>query len=640
MIGVRHSRALAHVIGLLLAGALASGCEDLAGDDGSDTGPDADVDTQDGVTADDDGGDVAQDVAAPEDAPTPGDATNDVAPDTDPDRTPDAGADGDDGGSPDAQPPPRDVPEGALCFRGNPTRVEGVYYRTDSGGAGDLVFACDEGWSCSADLSTCATPDHNPGASRVCRNDLLDGRTTGRVVWKSDLAGSTQQWPTLQECAENTPICNPDGSLTCTSSVIDTSSPFSRFSCPTTDEIENPTGLDTDCRCAINQVSASGLPQCQRPRAVFDRGETRFGDGPQVGRNGQMRYGFVDPDARELIVAGHWSDASGKYGLLWAVSLDSGNRRILTGTFLDATAGFAQTTVGSGPALVEPYHVQQGPDGAYYMADNLRVGNVRVVRVDPETGDRTVAWDSTDLENFGWCPHRNPSAAMMREPAEAIRTRTFAMDGDGNFYFANQQGGRASGIAILRISADGQTCADVTRSGATGTNGYVEDQRGGGYLVSQGDYSALSIDGDVMYAVNMVNNTLIQIDLATGDRRLLSAASASQRVGSGPTGRDGIPNWHTFADPVDPDYVWVVGDEQKTLMVRVQKSTGNRYPISPLLNQPKWERFVHGPIFTGNMGAGGMWFDPANPDVVYFVHDLMSIVVAEVSTKNNRILSL
>jgi hypothetical protein len=143
-----------------------------------------------------------------------------------------------------------------------------------------------------------------------------------------------------------------------------------------------------------------------------------------------------------------------------------------------------------------------------------------------------------------------------------------------------------------------------------------------------------------MYAVVMVNNALIEIDMATGDRRLISSASSNLLVGSGPMGRDGIPNFHTFADPLDDDYVWVVGDEGKTLMVRVQKSTGNRFPISPELNHPKWERFVHGPIFVGSLGGGGMWFDPEQPDRVYFAHDGRGIVVAEISTKNNRILSL
>jgi hypothetical protein len=143
-----------------------------------------------------------------------------------------------------------------------------------------------------------------------------------------------------------------------------------------------------------------------------------------------------------------------------------------------------------------------------------------------------------------------------------------------------------------------------------------------------------------MFGVVMVNNALVEIDMATGDRRLVSSASSNRLVGSGPTGRDGIPNLYTLPDPLDDDFVWVVGDEGKTLMVRVQRSTGNRFPISPALNQPKWERFVHGPMFVGNLGAGGMWFDPANPDRLYFAHDTRGIVVAELSTKNNRILSL
>ncbi|TVR01873.1 MAG: hypothetical protein EA398_08960 [Deltaproteobacteria bacterium] len=339
-------------------------------------------------------------------------------------------------------------------------------------------------------------------------------------------------------------------------------------------------------------------------------------------------------------MTGPWSDASGTYGVLWGVDLDSGDRRIISGTFLDPSAGFSRVTTGDGIDFTRPYHSLMGADGQIYVADNMLVGRVRVIRVDPETGDRELAWDSEDRENWGWCPHLSPRASDQQQPADDIRTRTFAMDAAGNFFFGNQKGGRNSGVAILRISPDGQTCSDLTRSGASLQNGYVGNGTGTGYDVVQGDYSALSVQGDVMYAVNMLNNALIEIDLATGNRRLISSASSMLLVGTGPMGRDGIPNFYTLPDPLDDDSIWVVGDEGKTLMVRVHKPTGNRFPISPELNLPKWERFVHGPIFVGNLGAGGMWFDPDDPDRVYFAHDTRGIVVAEISTKNNRILSL
>lgn len=596
------------------------------GDTGSgDAGEDAAEDAEPGTDT------LPDDTGSP-DAADPVDGGGDGGDDPDPDT-----------GDPDVTDPGEacePVPEGTQCFAGTAGRVAGIYTRTSTGSADQLVRACDDGWGCSADRSTCATATCNPGASVICQDVLTSGLTRGRIVWKADLAGNTQQWPTLEDCPENEPICNPDGSLTCVSSVRDITSPWSSRSCPNADEIGNPTSLDTDCRCGINQVSASGLPQCQRVTVVYDRGEAFFGSGPRFPRNGTLRGGFIHTESRELIVANQWSDASGAYGILWGVDLDTGDRRILSGTFLDPSAGFARTTIGDGVDFTRPYHALEGPDGMVYVADNLRVGQVRVIRVDPATGDRELAWDSSDRDNWGWCEHRSPRASDQQQPAEDIRTRTFAMDAEGNFYFGNQQGGRNSGIAVLRISPDGQTCSDLTRSGATQSNGYVNNGTGTGYDVVQGDYSALSVQGDVMYAVNMVNNTLIAIDMATGNRRLISAASSSQRVGSGPTGRDGIPNYYTFADPLDDDHVWVVGDEGKTLMVRVQLSTGNRNPISPELNQPKWERFVHGPIFVGNLGAGGMWFDPEDPDRVYFAHDTRGIVVAEISTKNNRILSL
>ena len=526
------------------------------------------------------------------------------------------------------------------CFTGNSFRQAGIYTLSSTGGAGDLVVPCDEGWDCSADRSTCATPNLNPGATKICQNDLQDGRTYGSFIWKADLAGNTQRWPTLFECPTNTPICNPDGSLSCKTSLIDVNSPFAQYSCPSDDAIENPTGLDTDCRCGINQVVNAGLPQCQRVTVVFSNQEYRFGDGPRIGGDGRIRGGFVEAEDRELIVAGDWSNATGKHGYIWAIHMDTGDRRILSGTFVDPSAGFVQVTIGDGINFNEPYNVQKGPDGAYYVADNMLTGKVRVIRVDPETGDRTLMWDNNDLENFGWCPHNNPSASMQQSPQEDIYVRTFTMDDEGNYYFANLAGGRGSGVAIMKVSPDGSTCSDVTRSGASGSNLYVGNETGGGFSVVQGNYAALSIRGDSLFVVNQLSNQLIEVDLATGDRFLRSSASSSFVVGSGPLGRDGIPNWHTFPDPLDDDYYWVIGDEGKTLMVRVQLSTGNRYPISPELNQPKWERFVHGPIFVGNMGAGGMWFDPEDPNVVYFAHDKYSIVKSELNTKNNRILSL
>ena len=526
------------------------------------------------------------------------------------------------------------------CFTGNANRQAGVYSLSSTGGAGDLIAACDDDWGCAADRSTCATPNLNPGATRICENNLVNGRTFGSFIWKPDLAGNNQRWPNLFECPTNTPICDPDGSLNCVTSVIDVDSPFAQYSCAGADEIGNPTGLDTDCRCGINQVVAAGLPQCQRPRVVFDNQVHRFGEGPRIGGDGRLRGGFVEADDRELIIAGDWSNATGKHGYIWAIHMDTGDRRIISGSFVDPSAGFVLTTVGTGINFNEPYNIKKGPDGAYYVADNMLVGKVRVIRVDPATGDRTLVWDSNNLEDFGWCPHNNPSDSMQASPQEDIYVRSFTMDDDGNFYFANLAGGRGSGVAILKVSPDGQTCSDVTRSGASGSNLYVGNETGGGFAVVQGNYAALSIRGDSLFIVNQLTNQLIEVDLATGTRYLRSSASNAFVYGTGPTGRDGIPNWHTMPDPTDDNYYWVVGDEGKTLMVRVNLTNGNRHPISPELNHPKWERFVHGPIFVGNLGAGGMWFDPENPDVVYFAHDRMSIVKAELSTKNNRILSL
>ena len=546
-------------------------------------------------------------------------------------------------------------PFGNACFPRAGSRVAGIYQKTMAGGAGDLVRACAPEWGCSADLTDCASADSNPGATKICRDDVISmggaSRTYGRFVWKSDLAGSNQMWPILQECPENTPVCSPDGSLSCATSVKDVTSPWAKFACPTKPELENPTGLPIDCRCAINNVSGAGQPQCQRVTVVSDRGE-RFGQGPDFGRNTRLLGGFVEAASRELIIAARWQDSSGKYGMIWAVNMDSGDRRVISGAFLDNNAGFTRVVKGDGaPSFVEPYHVLKGPDGDYYVADRVLnpnnpsqtvAGRVRVLRVSPATGDRTLVWDSGDRDAFGWCPHRSTVSGTQATPWEDINIPTFAMDAQGRFYFANSQGGRGSGTAILRISADGSTCEDITRSGATAANGYTTGNllKGGGFDVSQGTYEAISVDGDTLYAVNLPGRTLVEIDIPTGDRKLLSSAGNALLVGSGPTGRDGIPSYYTIKDPSDDGFIWVVGDEGKTLMVRVDKRTGNRAPISPELNNPKWERFVFGPMFTGNLAQGGMWFDPADPNILYFAHDGRGVVKAELDFKNNYILSL
>jgi hypothetical protein len=200
---------------------------------------------------------------------------------------------------------------------------------------------------------------------------------------------------TVPECAENPNDNNLFGR--CVSSVTDLSSPYAtdEYQCPLVQHWSNPTRLQADCRCG--QVSAE---PCQRPYNLNI--SVSIGEGPRprndIPGGGKGAWGgFLE--GREMIYPITWSDSTRQnQTLIYAVNIDTGARRRVSGAYQDPQTGY--TEVGAGDPFLNIYDVRKGPDGSFYaMGSTGEIGWPRIWRVNPQTGDRTLVFNTEDTAN-------------------------------------------------------------------------------------------------------------------------------------------------------------------------------------------------------------------------------------------------
>ncbi|MCB9536549.1 MAG: hypothetical protein H6704_09805 [Myxococcales bacterium] len=304
-------------------------------------------------------------------------------------------------------------------------------------------------------------------------------------------------------------------------------SPYYAYPCPLEQWREDPTDLVADCRCGPNVVA---LDICKSSTHASQ--DERFGAGPRIDALPQdhiIRGGFVDAMANEIVFGVRWQDQNHvDPGVIMAVDYVTGDRRIVSGRWVDPNEGYV--VYGEGPELHEPYHTLRGPDGNIYSYtwrdDTTDIDGVQIVRIEPATGDRTLVWGS-----------RNPAHGQCTNGAEPPGTQDvqywkygFAMDPEGNYYLPTIANGRpAAGRGILRISADGSACTWVTMDGAAPGNLY-EAGIGQGYPVDQFNYEGMGWHDGFLYATN--NADLIRIDPATGDRRRVAGVGVADASGA------------------------------------------------------------------------------------------------------------
>lgn len=484
-------------------------------------------------------------------------------------------------------------------------------------------------------LSACEAAGEDVDRKSYCLETLVDNRPVAAVY---ELAAGEEPSKPASSCPTGFICASPSdpANTQCMTTVANKDSPWAKYPCWVNRD-RPKTAFAMDCRCQSNYNISSPLRMCLRPYRLYtddidDLNAEKYGKGPHVyafGEAAELRGGFFDAKSREIVVAGRFRNGDdpirgNRNGFVMAISADSGDRRIVSGAYVDDSQVIVSK--GDGPAFWDAWKVLPGPDGKLYALDYLNKGNVQVLRIDPATGDRTLVWTNEDPQKvdpqLGVCKHGSTDPSEQQRLTVPVNggNPSFALDADGWMYFAIDQAGYETGVGLFRVSADGRTCEYFSRTGAGQQNEYYQKDVGSGPSFGQGTLSALTVRGSTLFAVNSINNNLYSVDLTNGQRKALAG------------GIQGIV--YTVPNPHNPDEVWAVGRDTATIL---QSVLVNKSGVAPLYDYDTWNR---GPLAAGNLGSGGVWFDPDNPDVVYFAHDNWAIVKGEVSTFNNYILSL
>jgi hypothetical protein len=340
------------------------------------------------------------------------------------------------------------------------------------------------------------------------------------------------------------------------SSVVNTASPYYHLSCGISGaraalRREHRTALDYDCRCGLPSVSAITGLTYNWDMEVLDTWSTmcsgiahegndfKLGEGPQLKTiRGRMTAGDIWADRDEIIFGVKWGSLSAAVDprfTIMAIDYNTGERRVVSGEFVDPMLG--EYTVGDGP-LGMPFvgHVRRGPDGQIYAI----TANHRILRVDPETGDRTLLWAHGDDTESPQCdngvrPEGHPDWRQGDgQPGIiqfSIEGRGFTVGPDGAFYIPTlANGSPRPGYGIVRVAADGSSCEHVSRAPGDARNAYA-DGTGSGFAFESGLDTMIWHEGKLI-AVSVGADTY-QIDPQTGDRVRLA--------GQGLTGTPNLP---------------------------------------------------------------------------------------------------
>jgi hypothetical protein len=412
----------------------------------------------------------------------------------------------------------------------------------------------------------------------------------------------------------------------CGASITDPNSPYYENVCDFSQYQTRPSELIIDCRCPWNTTVAD---QCTSPNSI--PANHTIGAGPTMrGALGVTWIGGGGPDVGrgEIIYAFSWDDGANGSGMVWALDWETGDRRIVSGQYLDARAGLVE--YGSGPPLYQTEDLEVAADGYYYVVATAPNADEEVVRVDPSTGARTVMWRENDPA-FAQCDNGNNG--VYREVQ--VNRLGFEVGDDGTYYFGVLEvGGGGQGPSIVAISPDGQSCRYVTRFGAEPTNRFFNQNVGGGWPLAQGRYEALEWVDGYLYAIDFISLSILRVDPATGDRYMIS--SSTDGVGVGPA----IGTRWIVHDPVR-EVLWTSGlsPEPADIYSVDYLTTGDRWDLTCFAPYAySWEMCLEGPAITDWIKDNGIFVRPTDGKLIAGHHD-DSFVIFEPETGNSNVFS-
>jgi hypothetical protein len=429
-------------------------------------------------------------------------------------------------------------------------------------------------------------------------------------------------------CAELDETGNQSAAV-CVSHITDKASPYhDSAECPLVQYWSNPSDFPIDCRCAGKFEDL-----CKRPYNLEPK--VSFGQGPRMrdlASTVQAWNGVLVGD--EWYVAVGWSTASKKYQtMIFAIDIETGDRRHVSGAFNDPSNGY--TEVGAGPQFITLMDMKLGKDGMLYGVGAISdIGAPKVYRIDPTTGDRELLFDEESADPGTLCP--NGSTLPGKKVLQMI-PEGWAMDDDYNFYFAYIN---MPGRGVAKFPKDFSKCEFLTRVPDANQSTTLKDPVGAGYSEVQFQMRAFEIAGGKLYAVS--DTKLLEVDLATGNRKLISNGKDVGGLGAGPINAEALGDRWTRWDPYR-NVLWTYGIKGASGAIAVDLTTGDRttWPCwHPTLGKQGACGNTGTPLIPGYLSFGGMMIDPAPPHDLYFAHDLFSVVKYEIKTGNSYILSL
>ena len=345
------------------------------------------------------------------------------------------------------------------------------------------------------------------------------------------------------------------------SSVRNEQSPYYPLSCGIGDSVleerarEYKTDLDYDCRCAMPAVSAvTGISYAwdmdvleewstMCSGAAHEGNSFMLGEGPQLKTiQGRMTPGDVWDERGEIIFGVKWGSLSAEVDprfTIMAIDYNTGERRVVSGEFMDPSLG--DYVVGDGP-LGMPFvgQVRRGNDGQIYAM----TADYRIVRVDPDTGDRTLIWEhgadttSPQCDN-GVQPEGHPDWRLGDgQPGIiqlAVEGRGFTVAPTGDFYMPTlANGSPRPGYGIVRVAADGSACEHVSRAPGEERNAYA-DGIGTGFAFESGIDTMIWHEGKLI-GISVGADTY-EIDPETGNRVRLAGQGLTGSPNNPPVNR-------------------------------------------------------------------------------------------------------
>jgi hypothetical protein len=399
--------------------------------------------------------------------------------------------------------------------------------------------------------------------------------------------------------------------------ITDKTSPWYDRGCPLTQHQRYKSDLVADCRCFNNQAPVSGIDLCKRPYNLMKAGIS-IGEGPTMATafNIEFNAGFLDeskgPEGT-VYVAASFGASTVRSGAVLEVDLATGNRRIVSG--FDPT-GFVDVVnsvlpeVGSGPSFGSVMDVRRSPkDGQVYAyVRTAPPAEQEIVRVDLETGERTLMWKGR-RPGFPQCV--NPDAGE-NEGTLQTTDNGFAIDDDGWFYIAISN--PTQGRGIVRIDSDFSRCEVFSGIG-----------RGVGPYMS-GFVNGFEIKDGKLYGFTTQPKQFIEFDLVTGDRQLIYNV-----LGVTP------PERHARWDATRN--VWWLAGFQDSVSIQALDLENNI--VADIFSGGFFDWMplgAAGPVQINSLNYGAVWVR-SNGNLLV-AQDGMSIVEYEPSTGNSVILSL